>query len=137
MKKTFFILMTVIISCSCAFAETNFTRALANCSNYSQEGSIPFQGEIFNIKITLQKGKNGTCTYKEKIYQDIGYEQLTCNFDKNQLQFITKSMIEFSNLFKNEIAKNKIFEAKLSSNGVVFQKYLIEPKICSISHFKK
>lgn len=138
MKKTLFIFMISLFMCMQAMAQTEFTNALQTCEKYSQDGSIPYQGQVFNLKITLEKGKNGKCTYKEKIYQDsTGYELLTCNFDKDQLKFVANSMIEYSNLFKNELAKNKIFEAKLSSNGVVFQKYLVDKKYCQITHFKK
>jgi len=137
MKKSLFLIIIALFGCTQAFGETAFIKALETCSNYSQEGSIPYNNEVYNLKITLQKGKGDSCIYKEKIYQDIGYEELNCNFTKNQLQFVANSMREYSNLFKNELAKNRIFEAKLTSNGVVFQKYLIEPNICKITHFKK
>ena len=120
-----------------AFAETEFTRALSTCSPYTLNGSIPYQGQIFNLKISLQKGKGDKCTYKERIYQDIGYEELVCNFSNEQLKSITASMIEYSDTFKKELLKNKIFEAKLSSNAVVFQNYLVEPHICKINYSKK
>lgn len=138
MKKTLFLAIVSAFICTQSIAQTEFTNALSSCEKYSQDGSIPYQGQVFNLKITLEKGKGGKCTYKEKIYQDnTGYELLTCNFDKDQLKFIANSMNEYSDLFKKELAKNKIFEAKLSSNGVIFQKYLVDKNYCQITHFKK
>lgn len=127
-----------LFSCFAVYgAQTNFSKAILNCENYSQDGSIAHEGEIFNILITLEKAKNGKCVYKEKIYQGKDYQMLTCNFDKNQLPFMADSMERFSDMFKKEIAKNKIFEAKMTTNGEIFQKYLADPKYCSITHSKK
>ena len=136
MKKILFLLAMFLFGTLQAYCETDFINALNTCASFTQTGAIPYGGQVFNIMITLQKSK-GKCLYKEKIYQDIGYEQLACSFDNNQLKFISDSMKEFTETFKKEISKNKIFEAKLSSNGVVFQKYLVEPKYCQITHFKK
>ena len=136
MKKTLILVAVILFGALQVFAETEFSKALLNCDSYTQDGSIPYAGQIFNLKITLQKSK-GKCVYKEKIYQDIGYEQLTCNFDKDGMKYISNSMSEFADVYKKEIAKNRIFEAKLTSNPDVFQKYLVEKKYCQISHFKK
>ena len=62
---------------------------------------------------------------------------LTCNFDKDQLLFMSDSMEKYSGIFKKELAKNKIFEAKMTTNGEVFQKYLANPKYCRITTSKK
>lgn len=136
MKKTLFLAAILLFSSLQVFGETEFSKAMLNCDSYSQDGAIPYNGQTFNLKITLQKSK-GKCVYKEKIYQNIGYEQLTCNFDKDGMKYISNSMSEFADVYKKEIAKNKIFEAKLTSNADVFQKYLVEKKYCQISHFKK
>lgn len=117
--------------------QTDFSKAVRTCENYSQTGSAEYEGEIFNILITLEKAKNGTCTYKEKIYQGKNYQMLTCHFNKENLPFIANSMEKFSETFKKELSKNKIFEAKLTTNGEVFQKYLANPKYCTISHSKQ
>ena len=136
--KKIIIIFAVMAFCSMqTFAQTEFSKALENCDPYVQEGSIPYSGQIFNLRISLEKARGGKCTYREKIYQDIGYEELICNFEKNQLQSIAKSMESFSNTYKKELAKNKIFEAKMSSNGDIFQRFLVEPKICKITHSKK
>ena len=137
MKKILFLLMGIVLSSMEVFAQTEFSKALATCEPYVQEGTIPYNGQIFNLRISLEKARGGKCTYKEKIYQDIGYEELICNFEKNQLETISKSMDSFSNTFRKEMLKNKIFEAKLSSNGDIFQRFLVEPKICKITHAKK
>ena len=139
MKKILFlfIIFSFICSFGVAFAmQTNFSRALSTCENYSQHGSIAHEGEIFNILVTLEK-KADKCVYKEKIYQGKEYQMLTCHFDKEQLPAMTKSMEKYSELFKKELAKNKIFEAKMTTNGEVFNKYLANPKYCQITHSKK
>ena len=132
MKKTIILSLVILFSTMQAFCETQFTKALTNCSPYSINGTIPFQGEVYNLKISLQKSK-GLCNYKERIFQDTGYQELVCNFNTEQTKSIAASMAEFSTKYKNQLEKNKIFEAKLTSNPVVFEKYLINPSICEIT----
>ena len=141
MKKiSFLIILTVfctVSGCYTAFAmQTNFSKALKTCEKFSQTGSIEKNNEVFNLLITLEKAKNGKCVYKEKIYQGKEYQMLTCNFDEGQLPFMSSSMEKYSEIFKKELAKNNIYEAKLTSNGEVFQKYLANPKYCIITHSK-
>ena len=88
--------------------------------------------EYYNLLITLDKNKK-TCTYKEKIYQSTGYQMLSCNFEMGQLNTIADIMENFNNAYKNEIAKNKIYEAKLTNSAEILEKYLINPKYCQIT----
>ena len=90
-----------------------------------------------SVNVTEPGTYNYTITYKEKIYQGREYQMLTCNFDEGQLPFMSKSMEKFSETFKKQLAKNPIFEAKMTTNGEVFQKYLANPKYCTITHSKK
>lgn len=119
-----------------ANAFVSFPQAIKTCEKYSNNGAITQKGETFNILITLDKAKN-KCTYKEKIYQGNDYQMLTCKFTQDQQEFISKSMLKFNQTFAKEIAKNNIFEAKLTTNAEVFQKYLANPEICQITHSKK
>ena len=140
MKKSLYITFFAVLLCFLSirvFALTNFSQALLTCENYSKEGSIKHQNEVFNLLITLDKAKNGKCVYREKIYQDKDYQMLTCNFEKSELEFLSKSMEEFNKTFRSQIAKNNIFEAKMTTNGEIFQKYLIDPQYCKITHSKK
>ncbi len=141
MKKSFLVASAFICTtaiCLSAYAmQTNFSKALRTCEKFSQTGSIEKDNEVFNILVTLEKAKNGKCVYKEKIYQGSDYQMLTCNFDKDQLPFMSDSMEKYSGIFKKELAKNKIFEAKMTTNGEVFQKYLANPKYCHITTSKK
>ena len=142
MKKITFSIVLVCLCitfcCYSAYAmQTNFSKAIRTCEKFSQNGSVQKNGEVFNILVTLEKAKNGHCVYKEKIYQGDEYQMLTCNFNEGQLPFMSDSMEKYSEIFKKELAKNKIFEAKMTSNGEVFQKYLANPKYCTITHSKK
>ncbi len=117
-------------------AQSKFHQAIKTCENYSLQGSVEHNREIFNILVTLEK-KQDKCVYKEKIFQGKNYQMLTCNFEKAQLPFLSSSMERFNNTFTKEIAKNNIFEAKMSTNGEIFQKYLVDKKYCQITHSKK
>ncbi len=119
-----------------AFAENNFSKALRTCESYSKDGVIPYNGENFNISITLNKALKGMCTYKEKIHQPTGYQLLTCNFSKQQLPFVADSMERYNQYYKKPIAQNPIFEAKMTTNGEVFEKFLANPEICQITYKK-
>mgnify|MGYP003518574584 FL=1 len=50
---------------------------------------------------------------------------------------MSSSMEKFNSEFKKQIAKNKIFEAKMTSNGEIFNKYLANPQFCTITHSKQ
>lgn len=141
MKKIIFAISIISLVTLSALAleeklQTSFTQAIKTCENYTKEGSSIFEGEEFDITITLNKTKKG-CIYNEKISQGKNYQALTCNFSERQLNFIHDSMERYSAFFKKEIAKKPIFEAKLTNNGEVFQKYLIDPEICKITYSKK
>ncbi len=140
MKKTS--LLLVIFALFFSFqpklnAQQMFYEALKTCEKYSQSGTAGYKNETFGIQITLEKAKNNKCVYKEKIFQGADYQMLTCNFDQAQLPFLSGSMERYYNAYKKEIAKNKIFEAKMTTNGEIFQKYLIDKKYCQVTHSKK
>ena len=139
MKKIAIFSVTVVLFLICFFcnqlsvAQSYFPQAIKTCEKYSQDGSASYNNETFGILITLQKSKNDMCTYKEKIYQGNEYQMLTCNFHSSQLADISDSMTRYNDTFRTEIAKNRIFEAKMTTNGEVFQKYLANPKYCKIT----
>lgn len=140
MKKNLILVLALlsflVLNTKIAFAENNFSKALRTCENYTKSGSIPFNGENFDLLITLNKTLKGQCIYKEKIIQPVGYELLTCTFSKDHLPFLADSMEKYNQTFKKEIAKNDIFEAKMTTNGVVFKKYLSNPELCKITSKK-
>lgn len=140
MKKTTLYVLSLallfFVSAVKANAQTEFIKAISTCEKYSQDGSITRNGETFDILITLNKARNGECIYKEKIYQGKESQTLNCTFNKNQLEFIKNSMTEFTKTFSKQISKNRIFEAKLTTNGEVFQKYLVNPNYCNITTSK-
>ena len=142
MKKIFHslaIALFAIATINSANAQSllSFPQAVATCEKYSQQGSIEHNNEIFNILITLEKKRGDSCIYKEKIFQGKNYQLLTCEFTQNELNYISNSMQKFNDTFRVQIAKNRIFEAKLTTNGEVFQKYLANPNYCKITHSKK
>lgn len=135
MKKILSAIVITLLFRTCAFSQTDFTKALKTCDKFSQSGAIDYSGQRYNLLITLDKTKK-SCIYKEKIYQISGQQQLTCNFPFEQLEAIANSMDKFTSAYKNEIAKNKIYEAKLTANGEIFEQYLINPKYCKITRLK-
>jgi len=138
MKKiiifTLFIFICVISQIIAAEdTKIKFSDALETCQKYSQLGGTSYENQYFNIQINLEKNKN-KCQYREKIFQGKKFQMLTCNFDMGLLPNLSNSMRKYENTFKNEIAKNKIFEAKMTTNGEIFQNYLIDPAYCHITH---
>lgn len=140
MKKSIayiaFIIFSIATLNTQATIQASFPQAIATCENYSKQGSVKHEGEVFNILVTLEK-KGNKCVYKEKIYQDNKYQMLTCNFEQSQLSYLSASMQKFNDMFKKQISQNSIFEAKMTTNGEIFQKYLIDPTYCKITHSKK
>ena len=108
-----FIVFTLLLS-ACVFAQNSFTKALRTCEKYSQLGGVALGDQYYNILITLDKNKK-SCTYNEKIYQSSGYQLLSCNFKTEQLGTIADIMDNFTEAYKKEVAKNKIYEAKLTN----------------------
>ncbi len=137
MKKFSLFLLTMffIFAASVSFAQNSFTKALRTCDKYSQLGGAEYQNQYYNILITLDKNKK-SCIYKEKIYQSSGYQLLTCKFEQGDLARIADNMDNFVDHYKKEVAKNKIFEAKLTNNADIFEQYLINRKYCQVTSSK-
>ena len=126
---------SAVFLCATVNAENAFTTALKTCAPYSQQGSAINAGQLYNITITLEK-KQKNCIYKEKISQGSGFQMLTCHFPSEDLGFIADNMSNFTTVYKDQVAKNKIFEAKLTNNYDIFEKYLINPNFCKITTSK-
>ncbi|MBQ4646393.1 MAG: hypothetical protein IJB79_03500 [Candidatus Gastranaerophilales bacterium] len=140
MKKIF--LLALLVSTFTVFAikttaQTTFIKSIKTCEDFSEKSTLFHNGEAFDVLITLNKTKTNKCIYREKIYQNKDYQMLTCEFEQNQQDFIVDSMTRFTKMFEKQISKNKIFEAKLTNNGEVFQKYLANPQYCKITYSKK
>lgn len=135
--KKFLIILPIIgltfAMATSAFAETAFSRAIATCEEYNQNGIIVHQNEAYSINVSLKKAKKNKCTYKEQISVGKNVHTLTCNFAQNQMKDISYSMSKFSEQFKSQMQKNPIYESKLSTNPEIFQKYLTDPQYCTIS----
>ena len=136
MKKLFLYALILFVSTiSISYAEGSFTNSLRTCEKYSQLGGVSMGVEYYNILITLDKSKK-KCNYKEKIYQASGYQMLSCTFDMEQLPLLADSMDRFNTAYKKQVEKNKIYEAKLTNNAEIFEKFLINPKYCQITQSK-
>ncbi len=141
MKKSylFFCLVAVFVffTCSVSFAKDSaFSTAIETCQKYSKSGDIARNGEVYNLLITLEN-KGNHCQYKEKITYGTNYSLLTCNFPKSALSYLANSMREYNDNFQPQIAKDNIYEAKLTNNYYIFEKYLANPQYCSITGSKK
>ena len=135
MKKSLFIIFSILFFQSISLAQSDFPTAIKNCDPYSQDGFATHNNQTFNLSITLEKAKD-KCIYREKIYQGKNYQMMTCKFEKGQLPFISDSMSRYNQFYKKEIAKNPIFSAKMTSNGEVFNKILANPAYCTITYTK-
>lgn len=142
MKKILFLFAIVAILSTIftinTYAQSKFSQAILNCEPYSNTGVVKRETGTHTINITLEK-KGDKCIYKEKIYQfdEKDYQQLTCNFTKNQLVYISDSMSKFYDELRPHITKEPIFEAKLTTNAEVFQNILVNPQYCQITTSKK
>ena len=141
MRKSFFALLvlvfTFLFSQNITFGQTAFLEALNSCNPYTQEGMLSHKGVMYNIVISLKKLKDGKCQYKESISQINKVNTLTCKFNETQINYITDSMKRFYSTFEEEIAKNRIYEAKLTTNGEIFQEILINKTYCTIEESSK
>ncbi len=138
MKKSLFFLSLSLFGLLLnipVFAESNFAHALRTCEPYLLDGSLVRNGQKFNIAVTLEKSKKKkTCIYKEKIYQGIEYQMLTCNINYEQLPQLADLMDKHYNEHKAEIMKEKIFEAKMTSNEDILKTYLTNTNFCNITY---
>ncbi len=140
MKKSHLLFCLVAVftflACSVSFAKDSaFTTAVETCQKYSKTGNIARNGEVYNLLITLEN-KGNHCQYKEKITYGVDYSLLTCNFPKTSLSYLANSMREYNDNFQAQIAKDNIYEAKLTNNYYIFEKYLANPQYCNITSSK-
>ena len=140
MKKTVYFIYVLAFATSFfaikSIAQSTFPAALKTCETYSQEGGVTHNSGYYKINISLSKEKN-KCVYKEKISLGDNWDMLKCEFGMDQMSAISDSMQKFNDVFKNEIAKNPIFSAKMSTNSEIFNTYLANPKYCTILQSKK
>ena len=133
-KLTTYMFLTALLFfsfCANCLAQNSFSKALETCEEYILNGTGNAGNDIYDISISL-KPKGKVCVYKEKIYQGKDVRTLNCEFEKNQLGFISESMRRYNETYKREIAMNPIFEAKMTSNTEIFQKYLMNPSYCKM-----
>lgn len=137
-KNIFLVIFGLLIATGIAFGVNNlpFYQAVKTCESYSNIGDGSYDNETFKIEITLQKSKNNHCIYKEKISQGPKYQLLTCDFLPYQLEYISNSMQRYNKYFSKQIPSGSIFEAKLTSNAEVFNKYVADPKNCKVTYSK-
>lgn len=111
---------------------TDFSNAIKVCAPFSASENIYKTDSVVNLKITLEKKAN-KCIYKEKITFSSGSHLMTCSFNQSDLESISLAMEEYYRADKAELDKNKIFQAKMTSNDKLFEKYLTNPKYCNIT----
>lgn len=136
MKKILFFTFAILLSLN-VLAVDEFSTALKTCEKFSRQGSIPYDNQMFNVLVTLDKNRKNECIYKERIFQGDSFQQLNCKFSSADLPKISSSMEEFNRVFKKQIDKNPIFGAKMTTNAEVFQAFLANPKYCEITYSKK
>lgn len=133
---TIFSILSLLLINICNATPSNFSEALKTCEPYEQLGAIRYKGELFNLKITLNKKKN-KCIYQEKIFQGTNFHMLTCQLPKDDYEYISNSMKIFTEAYAEEVAKNRIFDAKLTTNADFFNKYAVNPTYCQITNSMK
>ena len=134
MKKifSFMVLSLLFMSGIANSMENTFPEALKTCQKYSKTQDLVRYGSVFTLSITLENKANG-CVYKEKISQGQDYNLMTCTFPKNTLSVLSDLMSEYNKQYKTQIAKENIFEAKMTNNYTIMEKYLANPKYCKIT----
>ena len=141
MKKSLFLLsvllFTMFFNINAYADESNFARALRTCNPYILDDSLTRNGQTFNIAVSLEKSKKKSCIYKEKIYQGIEYQMLTCDINNDNLSQIADIMEKHYQNHKQEIQKERIFEAKMTSNNELLKTFLSDPKRCNITYASK
>jgi len=130
---TLFAGLICTLSSNVAFGETNFSRAIATCENFKQSEILIHQNEAYNVTVTLEKNKKNQCVYQEKITIGKNIHLLTCSFGQKEMKHISQLMSDFSNRFKVHMQNHPLYEAKLSTNSEIFQKYLTDNTYCKIS----
>lgn len=141
MKKISLLVCLVLLYACCVChiaysASSSFSYSLKSCQKYSKSADITRNGETYNMTITLDN-KGNNCIYKEHVSQGPDFATLTCTFPKDALSFLSSTMEKYNDDFKVQIQKEPIFEAKMTNNNIIFQKYLADPHYCKITNSNK
>jgi len=139
MKKILFLsalLGLIFISSQADANQMKFHEAIKTCETFEQLGAIPYKSQIFDIKVNIEKKRN-KCVYTEKIFQGKDYHLLTCNFKMEDLDYISNSMKRFTESYPKQMEKNRIFEAKMTTNAEIYNNYVADPKYCTITNSLK
>ena len=136
MKKIFLLAIFISLGLYSYANDSDFSKSLKDCLYYTESGQVNTDG--VNVQTTKQiLGWNGNkCTYKEKMQFSGMNVDVTCNFNKSQLQEISSVIDAYSLVqqYSGETVDTKNSQ-EVQNNPVVkvWNKYLQNSSVCNIS----
>ena len=139
MTVIFLLLLCFVFITYTAYAtNTNdkFINALRNCSHYSNSGTIPLQSMKINSTTSILGWNNGKCAYREMMNINGTNISINCRFTKSQILDITSTADAYLKTLPSNMKFDSLQLESIQNNPVsaVFNKYIQDPSICSISN---
>ena len=117
-------------------SDDKFINALRNCSSYKESGTINVQGISAQSSKSILGWNNDKCTYKENLVISGMNTNVTCHFSRPQIKEISDVAdayfltLKYSN---ENVDTSSVEAAQNTPLAHVFNKYLQDPQVCTIS----
>lgn len=137
MYKSLILAMTITFLCLAVHsADGDFAKALRNCSNFSDSGTVNSAGMniISTKKIIGWEGDR--CVYKESVSFSGIDSDIVCKFSKPQINELASVLEAYELMQKYSDEKpdfSDLEEAQKNPVAKVWQKYLGDQSVCSIT----
>ena len=141
--KHFLIITLTLFFCLAVYAVNNddkFLNALKNCSAYQESGTVNVQGISAKSSKKISGWTGDKCTYNENINFNEVNTNITCKFSRKQIDEIATVTDAYFTTLKYSNTKPDTSSLKAVENNPVinvFNKYLQDPSVCSISGIDK
>ena len=139
MKRNFLITLTLLVCAMAVYATGSvdkFIYALRNCSQYRELGTINVEGITAQSSKSISGWQNEKCIYKENLIISGMNTNVTCRFSRPQIKEISSVADAYFLTLKysNEgVDTSSLEAAKNTPLANVFNKYLQDPQVCTIS----
>lgn len=137
MNKNYILFLILALICLAVHsAETDFAKALRNCTPFSDSGSVQTQGMNVKSVKRISGWQGDKCVYKESVNFAGINSNIVCKFSKSQVAELA-SLIEAYELTQKYSEEKPDFsnleEAQKNPVSRAWQKYLGDESICKIN----
>jgi len=136
MHKSLLLLLTMTLLCLVVHStETNFSKALRNCTPFSDSGTVNSAGMSINSVKNIMGWQGDKCVYKESVSFSGIESDIVCKFSRPQIEELASVLDAYELMQKYSGEKPDFSDLEAAQKNPVskaWQKYLADENICSV-----